>query len=207
MKKVIITISLYILTWGALQAQYNYGLKGGLNYTNNVVNQQSTINDSKYKAGIHVGIFASADVTEKVDMQIELLYSGKGYQFVETAFSESGNLNLNYITFPLLVGYKATEEIRLSIGPELGYLISANSKFGPDRIDVSDKWDNKLDIGLAAGLDYTLSEKICAGVRYTHGFSSVVANAYVSDNNGNSTGERAKFQNRSLQLSLSYHLK
>lgn len=207
MKQLLILACLITLSFEPILAQYNYGIKGGLNLTNNVVNQQSTINDSKYKPGIHFGFFASADVTEKIDLQAELLYSGKGYRFVETAFSESGNLNLNYITFPILVGYKATDLLRLNIGPELGYLISANSKFGPDRIDVSDKWDNKLDIGLAAGLDYTLSEKIFAGVRYTHGFSSVVANAYVSDNNGNSTGERAKFQNRSLQLSFGYLLK
>ncbi len=108
---------------------------------------------------------------------------------------------------PLLLGYKATEEMRVSLGPEIGYLISATSKFGPDKIDVNDKWDNKIDIGIAAGLDYTLTEKIFTGIRYTHGFSSVVRNASISDINGNSTGERAKFQNRSLQLTVGYLLK
>ncbi|WP_221412604.1 porin family protein [Fulvivirga lutimaris] len=207
MKQLLILACLITLSFKPILAQYNYGIKGGLNLTNNVVNQQSTINDSKYKPGIHFGFFASADVTENIDLQAELLYSGKGYRFVETAFSESGNLRLNYLNLPLLVGYKATDVIRLSIGPEMGYLISATTKFGSDKIDVGDKWDNKFDIGIAAGLDYTLNEKIFTGIRYSHGLTSVIRNAYISDNNGNSTGERAKFQNRTLQLTLGYLLK
>ena len=206
MNRVLIVIGFVVASFGSLCAQYNYGFKAGLNYTKNVVNQQSTINDSKYKAGIHFGFFASANVTQKVDLQVELLYSSKGYRFVETALSESGNLTLNYLSLPLLIGYQASKEIRVSIGPEIGYLISATSKFGPDKIDVSDKWNNNLDIGIAAGLNYMLNENIFTGIRYIHGFSSVVKNASVSDSNGNSTGERARFQNRSLQLSIGYIL-
>ena len=207
MKNIIVYIIISILSIGTLSAQYHYGIKGGLNYTNNVVNQQSTINDSKYKAGIHFGIFASADVTQKVNLQTELLYSSKGYKYTETVDVAGGNLNLNYLTLPILVGYRISETFLVNIGPEMGYLVSAYSKFDSEKIDVSRTWDNKFDIGIAAGLEFNISEKVLLGVRYTHGFSSVIRNAYYSDIDGNITGERAKFQNRSLQLTLGYLLK
>lgn len=207
MKHSIAYIIISILSIGSLCAQYHYGIKAGLNYTNNVVNQQSTIYDSKYKAGIHFGVFASADVTEKANLQTGLLYSSKGYKYTETVDLEGGNLNLNYITLPILVGYKISETLLANIGPEMGLLLSANSKFGSDKIDVSNTWDNKFDIGIAAGLELTASDNILLGLRYTHGLSSVIRNAYYSDIDGNLTGERAKFQNRSLQLTLGYLLK
>lgn len=60
--------------------------------------------------------------------------------------------------------------------------------------------DNKFDFGLATGLNYAVVEKFIIGLRYTHGFSSVIKDIVIFD-------QKAKLLNRTFQLSLGYKLR
>lgn len=174
-------------------AQVQLGVKGGLNVSDVVINNSydPDVEPSfEMKPGFHAGIFLSADGDENFGLAAELLYSSKGVRALNT-------INLHYVAIPLLLRYHFHERLFAEVGPEIGYLVSANSRHG----NFNATWDNKLDIGLDAGIQYKLGKVLC-GLRFNAGFSSVIRNPVSS-----STGDRIRYQNRVAQLSLSIPMK
>jgi opacity protein-like surface antigen len=208
------TILLFILlsTFGCVKAQTQFGIKAGVNYVNNVaVNAPDGINDdTKYRPGYHAGIFGRLEYSNKLSLRSELLFSNKGYKFDGEANAQpsgDGSMHLNYINLPLLVGYEIVDKLTFMLGPELGYLLSAKSKFESETIDVKNIWDNDFDFGLSAGANYSISEKFAVEIRYSHGLSSVIKDITITDESGLPTGETVKFLNRTFQLSAAYQLR
>lgn len=173
--------------------QAEFGLKGGLNLSDivmtNYVNPDVE-SDLGLKLGVHAGAFVNRAIDERLGLAAELLYSNKGVK----GFS---NINLHYITLPLLVQYKLTENIRAEIGAEPGYLFSAKSNLG----SVANTYNNKLDLGLDGGFQLHVG-KCILGIRYCAGIFSV--KEPLEHTAG--PGERVKFQNRVLQVAIGYKL-
>ena len=195
-----------------VKGQIHLGLKGGLNYVNNeVLNAPGgSDRDNQYRFGYHAGIFAQIQCLDKLSLRPELLFSNKGYKFEGSGNAQpagGGSLHLNYINLPILIGYEIVDKLTFSVGPELGYLLSAKSKFDSEIIDVKSIWDNEFDFGLSTGVSYSLDEKVIIGIRYTHGLSSVLGNIVSRDANGVPLSSNVKYQNRAFQLSIAYQFK
>lgn len=175
------------------EAQISLGLKGGLNLSdvviNNATNNPDAESDFRMKAGMHGGFFGLADIGMRTSLGVELLYSNKGVNAIT-------NINLHYISLPVLIRYSLSEKFVAEGGPELSYLVAAKSKYG----NVSNVWNNSLDLGLDLGIAYLISPRLSANMRFNAGISSVIRNA-------DSTGGKLRYQNRVLQLSLAYALK
>jgi hypothetical protein len=196
MKKVLIVVILFLNTIN-LHAQLSYGIKGGLSIADivltNIINRDLE-SEYRMKAGIHAGIFAAIVLREKFSIDAELLYSSKGVKTFDS------KINLEYITIPLLLRYNITPKFLAEGGAELGYLFSARSQYG----NVSYVYNNNIDLGLDAGFVFNVTKKINAGLRYNVGLSSVIEPFSISSNNGVPNGDKIKYQNRVLQISLSY---
>lgn len=184
--------------FGNIPAQVHYGIKGGLNISDVVMNDVIDAyaeDDFNLKAGFHGGVFAGMKLNETWGAWGEIQYSIKGVRAAGT------NINLHYITVPLLFKYFITENFRAEAGPELGYMVTARSKYG----NASGVWNNNLDIGLDAGIEYQATATISLGLRFNAGMLSVI-DAQYRDSNGQPTDDKVKYQNRVLQLSLSFLL-
>ncbi len=210
------TILLLILvsSFEYTQAQTQFGIKAGVNYVNNVVDNtpDGSNSDNKYRLGYHAGLFGQIKLSDNFAIRPELLFSNKGYssEGIQGAQpSGDGSIHLNYINFPVLVSYKVIDKLSFLAGPEFGYLLSAKSKFDSETIDVKENFDNNFDFGLSAGLSYSLSDNLMLEMRYTHGFTSVISAPQLTDEFGNpiSSDNNPKFQNRTFQFSASYRLK
>jgi hypothetical protein len=177
------------------QAQFSLGTRGGLNLSdvaiNNTTDNPDAESDFMMKAGFHGGIFAIAEMGLRTGISAELLYSLKGVKAIN-------NINLHYISLPVLVRYAVTDKFIAEGGPELSYLVSATSKYG----NVDNIWNNKIDLGLDVGVSYLFTPRLSCGLRFNAGFISVIKNAA-----DNSTGEKVRYQNRVVQLSMAYTLK
>lgn len=175
-------------------AQTEFGVKGGLNISDivmtNYINPDVEA-DLALKTGLHAGFFVTATVNERVGMSGELLYSNKGVKAIS-------NINLHYITLPLLVEYRMSKTIFAEIGPELGYMFTATSRYG----NVSNTYDNKVDLALDGGFRFD-SPKITFGVRYCVGMFSVKEPIPFTNASGS---EKIKYQNRVLQFFAGYKL-
>jgi hypothetical protein len=158
---------------------------------NNVTDNPDAESVYDIKAGFHGGVYGTAEIGIRTGLDVELLYSNKGVKAIN-------NINLHYISLPVLLRYAMTGKLIAEAGPELSYLVAAQSKHG----NVSNIWNNKLDIGLDIGLLYLFASKLSAGVRFNAGFSSVIKDAGSS-----SSGEKIHYQNRVLQFSLVYALR
>jgi hypothetical protein len=108
------------------------------------------------------------------------------------------NINLHYISLPVLVRYAIVDKLIVEGGPELSYLVSATSRYG----NVSNIWNNKIDLGIDLGLNYLFTSRLSCGLRFNAGFISVIKNA-----GNNSTGGKVRYQNRALQVSMIYVLR
>src|SRR5687767_5039192 len=89
--------------------QIRYGIKAGVNLSDVVINNYinpDAESDFDFKVGIHGGVFARADLNDKLGSSVELLYSNKGVKAIS-------RINLHYINLPLLVLYKVSDRFTL----------------------------------------------------------------------------------------------
>ncbi len=173
--------------------QVMLGVRSGLNLSDVVINNYNDPDvEPGYdiKPGFHAGVFVTADGESKIGFSAELLYSSKGVRALNV-------INLHYVAVPLLLRYHLNDKFLAEIGPEIGYLVSANSKHG----NVNSTWDNKVDVGLDAGLQYLLG-KITIGARFNAGFTSVIRTTASGPN-----GQRVRYLNRVAQLSIAIPLR
>jgi hypothetical protein len=182
--------------------QISIGVKGGLNLSN-VKNIGSANN--KTRLGFNSGLITEIAVGKKFIIQPELLYSIKGFKFTPTTFNSGGTLSFNYVSFPLLSGYRITDNFIILLGPEFSFLTSANSRFDGSNHDVLKNF-RKFDLGIDLGATYNIKNGFGAELRYSYGFEDL-ADVTVTDLSGNLIGKRKVGSNRVFQFGLFYKIR
>lgn len=199
--KRIFFIILSVIVLQSSHAQVQAGLKAGLNLANVYVDGD---NDSRARAAFYAGGLLHVSLANNLFFQPEAQYSIKGKRTVATAAANEATLSLNYITVPLLLGYRYNRNFAFAIGPEFGFLTSANSKFNGMNNDVS-AFYRKFDAGADLNLDFSFAQSVGLNVRYNIGIKDL-QNAVFTDANGNITGQGKVGANRVLQIGLFYIL-
>lgn len=187
-----------------------FGVKGGFNYST-IVGDLTT--GLKFRFSGHGGIFVEIDFSEKFKLQPELLYSSQGFQFsTDLAAIQNGgavgddndfrtNVQLNFITVPILGKFALNDKLDVEFGPQFGFLVNQVTKF-KDLDQASDvnadrrssiSGDFQLDYGAAVGLGITLSDNLSVSPRFYVGLRNRL-NALAAAQNYNAT----------IQLSLNY---
>lgn len=180
-------------------AQVRLGLKAGGNLAN-----MDGFDQSKMRLGISAGPALQINFAKTFFLQSELLYSIKGRQSNTAQSNSNATLSLNYINLPFLLGYRMSPNFSIKMGPEIGRLLSAKSKFDGSTTDVSNiykDFDFGADLALACAF-----KKLSIDLRYNYGFKDLI-HAYFEDPNGNFIREENFGSNRVLQFSLCYFLK
>src|SRR5262249_10109027 len=108
MRKMII-IALSLLPF-CCEAQLGIGLKAGLNFAN--VSNASSINSSN-RSGFLVGLFLAPQSKSIISSRTELLFSRQGYNYKSA--SNTGNVNLDYLILPQLMGINITKYVQIQI--------------------------------------------------------------------------------------------
>ncbi|MFV8327187.1 porin family protein [Flavobacterium sp. ZS1P14] len=156
MKKIILSVVI-VFTFGFVNAQekeaMSFGAKGGLNLAT-VTNADG----SKTLVGFHIGFFGEFMLGDDFALQPEVLYSTQGTDF------DNGDLKLDYITVPVMLKYYVADAFSLELGPQIGFLVSAEE----DGVDI--KSDVKsIDFGINFGASYDVTENFMLGARYNLG--------------------------------------
>ncbi|KPM31061.1 Hypothetical protein I595_3040 [Croceitalea dokdonensis DOKDO 023] len=212
-KLVYSGVLLFVLLfqWNVSAQLTRVGIKGGPNYSSIVGDLTEGL---KFRFSGHVGVFAEVDLSYTLKFQPELLYSSQGFQFsTDLASIENGggsvagendfrnNVQLNYLTVPLIMKFALNEKVDVEFGPQFGFLLNqVNIIKNLDEIDGTDlarrtsiSGDFQLDYGAALGLGFILTQNI-----------SISPRAYIGLRNRLNALGGAQNYNVALQLSLNY---
>jgi hypothetical protein len=174
-----ITLALLVLLGLALsetvhgQAQLAVGIKGGANFASINVSDPSATWDGK--TGFHGGAFALFKFT-KIGIQPELIFSQQG----STVKFQTQDLkaNFTYMNIPVILKLYTVAGINLQLGPQFGFLTSAESEYNPidntpqSTSDVKDAY-KKSDISLSMGIGWDLPLGITLDARYNLGLTPI----------------------------------
>lgn len=179
MKKFsLVSLSLLVIVFCCNAQNFSYGFKGGINIgtpIGKVVEEVSTFNESRdslvVKAsgspgvGPHFGAFGRYNISKKLSIQAELLYSNKGASFVSPAVGDTnqiveviagvkdtipgvpfdmlveGEFDNWYIDLPIQVVYHLGDHWTLLGGVQLSYLVKGkNEGLANGYIGISYDW-------------------------------------------------------------------
>ena len=102
-------------------------------------------------SGFYVGILSEIELSDKFNLQPELLFAN---------YSQDG-ANSSILFLPILAKFKANDELGLYAGPQVDFLLDEEDADGLKRVGV----------GIAIGASYDISEEIFIDTRYTFGVS------------------------------------
>jgi hypothetical protein len=178
MKKVLLSLVVLVAVSTASFAQLSGGIRAGVNLSDNSGDDVEV----DMKAGFQLGLYLVGNLSDKIALQPELVYSSLGSK------DDDDSYKFNYISIPVLVRYNINDMINIHVGPQFGILASA--KYGDE--DIKDGLKG-LDTGLAlgVGLDFAAFN---AGLRYYAGLSN------ISDADG------GDLKNNAIQIVVGYRL-
>jgi opacity protein-like surface antigen len=199
-----------------------FGIKGGANAAAFDSQQLSVKNQ---KIGFNAGAFVNIPLSKKLAIQPEVLYNQLGARSavsiseVTTGSTTVKMVNdekvyLNYISVPLMLQMKATDNFYIEAGPEFSYLLDGKDK-GESTITTTtgdatttqttsysqsvNKDDiKKFNIGLGLGLGYYFTKNLGINARYVNSLTHIANNSGIAEENKNNT------TNRVFQLGLNY---
>lgn len=157
-----------------------FGIKAGINASQFYGEGPLASDENESIFGYHGGVYARLMLSNSFAIQPELLYSTKGN--VSPSTSETGSIKISsqYIILDAVFKYYLNKTVNFHIGPEIGYLLEAQTKFDADPLDnrevYVDEAFNELDYGLVVGAELHLNEKLSLGLRYNPSFSEIGAN-------------------------------
>jgi hypothetical protein len=177
MRKLIIYL-LLTAPVSCLAQGLGIGLKGGLNFAN--VTNASSINNSS-RSGFHVGLFLAPQSKGIITSRHEFIYSRQGYNFDNG--TTTGNVNLDYIIIPQMLGINITKFVQLQLGMQMAYLLNAKAdstnKSGGSMGSYGSSlgYYNKFDYGFGGGVELHPVLGLLIGARYNISLSKMYKSA------------------------------
>lgn len=197
-------------------AQTDLGGKAGFNYQFQSVSlgddapagaEEPTAADGP---GFHVGVFAAHDLSEKLHLRGELLYSTRSSSAslsssttvldVTTKVDAETRSNLSYLELPLMLGIRVSEKLSLQAGPAFGFLLGSKTKVtgtssvttsgetvttSLDATDSSTDGLNTMEVAGVVGLGYRMENGLDLGLRYWRGFTTLEADPALTSTHQN----------------------
>jgi Outer membrane protein beta-barrel domain len=192
-------------------SQTHFGIKGGINYNDIVIENAPFLPISLYRPniGFHVGLFTRIRIAS-LHVNPELLFVQRGCNSSTFLFgamqpgafqaATDTRINLNYIELPLLVTLFRFKLISLEAGPNTSVKLSAKEISDNGKKDVSDRFNKPFDFGISGGVKAIIGQKISIAGRYYHGLGTVLQFPLVAPNTYPTSSSR------NIQFSLHYLL-
>ena len=187
--KKLVLLFLAGTVFATTNAQIQFGVKAGANLASL---SGKSFNDAKTKLDFNAGVLASIRVNS-FSIQPEVIYSGQGAKVTSFNGMEE-KINMGYINVPVLLKYHFPLGLFAETGPQLGFLLSANSKIGSTSNDYK-SYVNSTDFSWAFGVGYMIPiVKLGVDARYNLGISDAAKNSSVT----------GSFRNNIFQVGVFY---
>ncbi len=185
MKKLLVVAVFAFGFFTTVKAQnVHFGIKAGANFAN--LNGGDV--DLDGRTGLHAGVALELSLMEKFSLQPELVYSSQGAEV--PGFSE---INLDYISMPVLAKYYLAGGLSIDVGPQFAFLVNDGIKALNSDAEGVEYDGDKFDLGGAFGLGFKTPMGVFVQARYVIGFSE--------------TQTDSDLKNNVFQLSVGYNFK
>lgn len=160
MKKVFLFLAMAAGSF-AMQAQgIDFGIKAGANFANFTgdINSDGITN-------FHAGAVLELNVVPTFSVQAEGLFSSQGATYKDTALDIAEDLNLDYISVPVMAKfYVLPESLSIMAGPQFSFLVN----------EAEEAFESKsFDLAAAGGVELKIIAGLFAQARYTIGLTDV----------------------------------
>ena len=153
---------LALLSTTLLQSQFEFGVKGGLNYDSlgdvDYDDFSATDLSAGSKTGYHIGAYG------KIDLLLFYLRPEIQFTKINSGFADK-NIGLSKIEAPILLGYKILGPLSVFAGPSFQYILNEDVE-GTTLADVEENFTIGLQIGTRISFG-----RLGMGVRYDRGFT------------------------------------
>lgn len=158
-------------------AQINFGVKAGLSFANQRMEQDGRELNTKGRTFFHAGVVADMQVYDAIHVQPQLLISKKGTLYTpNNDVSKETKVNITYIDVPLMAVYKypvKQGKVFAGFGPVFSFIaggkLTQNEK--TKKLD-NDDW-KRSDLGLGFMAGFESRKGIFGSIGYTAGFSDI----------------------------------
>jgi opacity protein-like surface antigen len=171
MKKVIMSALATIVLAGSLQAQ---SLKLGVKLGANLSKIDAAAYTDGFKLSYQGGAWLELDVTKKLGVQPELLFSQTSStttndpNTILTGLNKNIDTKLNYLSIPVLLRYNVNKFVTINLGPQYSILLNKNSSL----LDNGKNAFKSGDLSAVAGLQLSLGSLRVYG-RYNVGLTDL----------------------------------
>lgn len=167
MKKITLTgvmLLFFATVTFAQQSPVQFGLKGGVNFS--TLNSDGN-NNADHRTAFHAGALAHIHLSPNWALQPEVMYSAQGAEY-----SNNRRDQINYINVPVLGQYMFANGLRLQTGPQISFLMDADSKNGNHESDFKSSL-KKTDLAWTFGTSYLTRSGLGIDARYNLGLSDI----------------------------------
>lgn len=177
MKKLIYLLVAFT-SIATMQAQgINFGVKAGANFSDFTGDV-----DTESITSFHAGAVLELNLVPTFSIQAEGLFSSQGATYKDTATEIAKDINLDYISVPLMAKYYILpKKLSFMAGPQFSFLV--------DEAEESYE-SNSFDMAAAGGVELKIIAGLFAQARYTIGLTDV--------------SDSIEAKNAVFQLSLGY---
>jgi opacity protein-like surface antigen len=168
----------------AAQTPMTFGVKAGVN--SSTVKDEGAADLDRLLGGIG-GVFFGGNITDKVGIQVEGLYSQRGAK--DASETPEFKLRTNYIEVPVTLnvgGGSGSTRFNLFTGPQVSFLLSAKASSEGVEVDIKDEVES-MDLGWTLGAGLLLNDKFTVDARYTHGLKNMAKSDLDDDEVKNRT--------------------
>lgn len=191
MKKLFLVSALAL--FGAMNAQVNFGAKGGLTVAHLTAEYDGETGNSDSKISPYIGLTMEVPMSQNLKFQAEALYTVLGG--TDDTDGIKSEFKIPELIIPLSLKYQTNEKFYIQGGLNLGFI--TGPKVSQESVEVkADEIFKSFDLGILLGLGYRIAPKLDLDARFNVGASN------VSD-----FGEGIKMRNNYWQVGLNYWFK
>ena len=188
MKKIILfTSTIFLMNIFSNAQDVNVGIKAGTIFTK--IDGQSF--KDGYKQSFQGGLFMELELNKKIGIQPEFLYSQTKVENNSGTLPytfQNNNVNLNYLSIPILFKYKIAKILSLNVGPQYSFLL------------------NKSDNKLVGGAEPFKSSELAmvGGAQLNFKYLRVYGRYVIGLDNVNDLSETNKWKSQQIQLGVGF---
>ncbi|MDA6069278.1 PorT family protein [Flavobacterium sp. AC] len=196
-KQIAITLLIVIGIFKSnAQVTFRPGIHAGLNLS------KLTKSELDSKTDFYIGAFGALKLSGFYTLQPEITYSRQGAKGTASMGSTSNynpqtntysttydsgtvNASLQYISAITINKFNFSENFYVLAGPFFDILVADDIKANPKAKDYNFNKGDDIDLGMIAGLGYSLKNGIAFEARVKKGFTNAFTNYYADSTNNN----------------------